>query len=187
MTGEIVEVADLPERGWGRFLRALLRSLICLGFLMMFPFLGLMQKRARRKPSHRLENHANEVWARSPEEAGALVKGVFDQLREARASGAKDWHLELPPYGRFDELEFGSVAYLVYRQYLALGWHQPALNALQLLPVFPGLILLQVDCLVALDRKGEAIALLDQHLSIDDRRGRLRRRLIELGGHLRSV
>jgi len=49
-------------------------------------------------------------------------------------------------------------------------------------------ILRQVDCLVALDRKADAIALLEANLDLDGWRGKLRRRLRELGGrHLRAL
>ena len=48
-------------------------------------------------------------------------------------------------------------------------------------------ILRQVDCLVALGRHPEAIALLESNLDLDGWRCRLRRRLVALGGHLRVV
>jgi len=43
-------------------------------------------------------------------------------------------------------------------------------------------VLRQVDCLVALGRRAEAIALLERNLDLDGWRGKLRRRLVELGG-----
>jgi hypothetical protein len=49
-------------------------------------------------------------------------------------------------------------------------------------------ILQQVDCLLALGRRVDAIALLERNLIMDGWRGTLRRRLTELGGNpLRSV
>ena len=49
-------------------------------------------------------------------------------------------------------------------------------------------ILKEVDCLMALGRRADAIALLQRHLDLDGWRGELRRRLVELGGSpLRTV
>jgi hypothetical protein len=49
-------------------------------------------------------------------------------------------------------------------------------------------ILQQVDCLMALGRRIEAIALLECNLDLDGWRGKLRRHLLDLGGrHLRAL
>jgi hypothetical protein len=82
-----------------------------------------------------------------------------------------------------------SVQRLLYDCEVALGHLEEALTVAAALPGrLDVAILQQVDCLVALGRQSDAIALLERNLDIDGWRGTLRRRLRELGGrHLQAL
>jgi hypothetical protein len=97
--------------------------------------------------------------------------------------------VEIEPFGKFEPGALLSVQRFLYDSEVTLGHLEQALTVAAAVPgrvdVF---ILQQVDCLVALGRREEAIALLERNLDIDGWRGALRRRLTELGGrHLRAL
>ena len=96
--------------------------------------------------------------------------------------------VEIAPFGVFKTLDAFSVQRFLYDSEVAFGNFEEALAAAAALPGrLDVTVLQQVDCLVALGRKAEAITLLQTNLDIDGWRGKLRRRLRELGGrHLRS-
>jgi tetratricopeptide (TPR) repeat protein len=135
-----------------------------------------------------LDAQVRQTWQTSAAEAIALLRSIYQQLVAAGAF-SKMKAVEVAPFGKFTMADVLAVYRFRYDCEFALGNFE---DALAVLAAIPGrlevTILQQVDCLVALGRREEAIALLERNLDIDGWRGRLRRRLRELGGrHLRAL
>ena len=167
----------------------LIRIAIVASMVPLAPLAFVLRSRFRRPTTaDALHARVGEIWQTSPEEGIALLRSVFEKLA-AQGAFTTMKSVEVAPFGTF---RTGDVIYVhraLYRSEFARGNFE---EALAVLAVMPGrldtAILQQVDCLVALDRRDEAIALLERNLDIDGWRGKLRRRLKELGGrHLRAV
>jgi len=117
-----------------------------------------------------------------------LLRATFRKL-VAEGAFEKMKSVEITPFGSFKTKDVLSVYRVLYECEVGLGNYEQALAVLAVMPGrIDSSILQQVDCLVALGRRDEAIALLERNLDIDGWRGKLRRRLRELGGrHLRAV
>ena len=95
----------------------------------------------------------------------------------------KGKRVEIAPFGKFGTAEMISVNQFLYKCEAAFGNYEEALAVAAALPARVDItILQQVDCLVALGRRAEAIALLERNLDLDGWRGKLRRRIVDLGG-----
>jgi tetratricopeptide (TPR) repeat protein len=158
-------------------------------FFLLWPLALAFRSRFRRGTGlDALDARVRQIWQTSPDDAVALLRSTFEQLL-ARDAFLKLRPVELEPFGKFAGGDLLSIQRFLYDSEVALGHLEQALAVAAALPgrldVF---VLQQVDCLVALGRREEAIALLERNLDIDGWRGTLRRRLTELGGrHLRAL
>lgn len=137
----------------------------------------------------KVEAEARELWETNPHKALALLKSVNLALREGeRAKQMKFWHgfVEVPPYGRCRLSDRIALDGVLYSFAFALGDYETALAVCSEPPLLKPMVEEQVDCLVAMRRVGDAIAVLQANLKLDNRRGDLRRRLAELAGSATS-
>ena len=89
--------------------------------------------------------------------------------------------IDVPPFGKFHANDVFVVQNYLFRCEFALGRYDEAMQVSMSLPVrVPSAILEQVDCLMAMGRRADAIAHLAKNLDVDTWRGPLRRRLEEL-------
>lgn len=133
----------------------------------------------------KIEAAARELWATNPHEALALLKSVRHTLREAeRSKRLRLWRgfVEVPPYGRCRLSDRFALDGAVYAYAFALADYETALAVCAEPPLLKHGVEEQVACLVAMQRVDDAIAVLQANLRLDNRRGDLRRRLVELGG-----
>ena len=115
------------------------------------------------------------------------MRSTFEEL-VARGAVTKAKAVEISPFGTFKMIDVLSVHHVLYESEVAFGNFEQAMAVAAALPGrVDTRILQQVDCLVAMGRKDDAIALLERNLDLDGWRGKLRRRLAELGGHLRPL
>lgn len=168
---------------------ALIRLAMMVTMVLVLPLALVLGPRYRRRTAFdALQERVRQLWQMSGHEALALLRSTFEQL-VAQGAFAKMKGVEIAPFGKFQTADVFSVYRFLYDCEIAFGNFE---QALALTAAMPGrldvTILQQVDCLVALDRREEAIALLERNLDIDGWRGKLRRRLLELGGrHLRAL
>jgi hypothetical protein len=168
---------------------ALIRLVVIVGLLVLSPLLVAVALRGRRTTAFdALYDRIIAVWQTSDNEAMALLRATYLQLVASGAFTSMK-AVEIAPFGRFGMSEAVSAHRLLYDCEFRLGNFEKALAVASALPGrLDTAILQQVDCLVALDRKADAITLLERNLDLDGWRGKLRRRLSELGGrHLRTV
>jgi hypothetical protein len=132
----------------------------------------------------RLDAHAERVRETSPFEAILLVRGIYDQLQAAvRARRLTSFRrLKIPPYGRFSSSAVIPVWVKLYDLEFATGRYEEAYTLTKEMPESPAVVLMRVECLLALKRPDEAISLLESRLHIDWDTS-LRARLTELAGH----
>lgn len=149
--------------------------------LILFGPLALLFARRSRDATGKdvLDKRARELWQTSPLDAIALVRTTFDQLVAAGGWGLKA--VTIDGLGKFEFADIVWVHRFLYDCEVAAGRYEEALAVAAALPGRLEInILRQVDCLVALGRKPEAIALLERNLDIDSWRAVLRNRLREL-------
>jgi hypothetical protein len=127
----------------------------------------------------------HEVWQTSPYEAVELLRATLETLK-ARAGGfgPTPWKaIHLPPFGKFRASDVLSLQNYLFRCEFALGRYEEAMQVSMSVPVrMHTSVLEQVDCLMAMGRRAEAIAHLEKNLDIDTWRAPLRRRLEQLSG-----
>jgi len=173
LTDEMVDAMISPSRP--RWTRTGLRVLLFGWCLLLWPFLGILGRRHRNSPVQRLDRRADELWKTSPHQALTLFYDARARLVDAKEP------IEIAPFGRFDPTDKLTIEMILYDCELALGRYE---EALELARGWPGkqplIILQQVDCLLAMKRREEAITLLEASLPLDDARGRLRQKLAEL-------
>jgi hypothetical protein len=172
------------------FRRKLAIVFVTIYLLLLLPFNYLLFRPARRADA-RLRRHATLVWRQqSPYEAVGIVRAVHNRLAEAaRTRRTRDpYVVDIPPYGRFGMMGKAAVARLLYEWLVELGFYEEARAVMAERPPSEETILCQVDCLLKLERKEEAIRLLEANLELDGLGKALRRRLDVLRGtHLRTV
>ena len=189
VSGEMTTIiTDLSHRQPSKRKLALIRVSVMASFLVLWPLAVVFKSRFRRATGFdALNARVRQIWQTSPSDAVALLRSTFEQLL-VRDALSRIRPLEIEPFGKFEGGDLLSVQRFLYDSEVALGHLEQALTVAAAVPgrvdVF---ILQQVDCLVALGRREEAIALLERNLDIDGWRGTLRRRLTELGGHLRAL
>jgi hypothetical protein len=155
-------------------------------FALMLCALPVMAAAARLtgRAARRLTAHARQVWETSPFEAVALVRGVYDRLqaaaREGRRAGFR--RLAIPAYGRFSSSDTEAVWLTLYDLEFAAGRFEEAHTLTAGMPNCAPLVLMRVECLLAMQRSDEAISLLESSLHLDDWNSSLRARLTALAG-----
>ena len=129
-----------------------------------------------------LNKRARGLWSTSPFAAIDLVRATLEQLV---AAGCYDGTraVTIDGLGKFAASDIFWVNQFLYDCEFAVGRYEEALAVAAALPFrFDANVLQQVDCLVAMGRTAEAIALLERSLDLDGWRGRLRARLLVLSG-----
>jgi hypothetical protein len=168
---------------------ALIRIGTVIIFILLSPVALVLRSRIRgARAFAALHARVRQIWPTSAIEAVALLRATFEELI-ARGAFVKMKRIEIAPFGKFESWEMLSVQQFLYKCEVTLGHLDEALAVAAALPGRTAVaILQQVDCLVALGRRADAIALLERNLDIDGWRGPLHRRLTELGGsHLRAL
>jgi hypothetical protein len=193
MSGELATLITdhSPQRPSRRKL-ALIRIGVLAGFIPLLPITLIVRLRFRpasQTAFDALDARVREIWRTSADEAVTLLRSVFDQLRRGADGFAAVRGTEIEPFGKFEPWDLIAVQRHLYNCELALGRYEDALSVAAAMPGrLEEYILQQVDCLVAMGRRADAIALLERNLETDGWRGTLRRRLRELGGRdLRTV
>jgi hypothetical protein len=170
---------------------ALIRLPVMAGLILLAPFVLPFAFGARRSTAFDvLHGRVREIWQTSASEAIILLRATYaEPVTQGALTLTKMKGIEIMPFGRFGGGETISVQQLLYKCEFAMGNYEEALAVATALPGrIDFAILQQVDCLVALGRRAEAIALLARNLDVDGWRRKLRRRIVELGGRpLRAV
>jgi hypothetical protein len=190
MSGQLTTIiTDHSHRQPGKRKLALIRLGVMASFLFLWPLALVFRSRFRRATGFdALDARVREIWLTSPIDAVALLRSTFEQLL-VRDVLTRLRPVEIEPFGTFEGRDLLSVQRFLYDSEIALGQLEQALAVAAAMPGNLDVFLLQqVDCLIALGRREEAIALLERNLDADGWRGTLRRRLRELGGrHLRAL
>jgi hypothetical protein len=191
-SGELATlITDHSPRQPSRRKLTLIRLAVLAGLIPLLPIALVFRWRYRPQgpPAFdALDARVREIWTTSAHEAVALLRSTFDQLiAHQGAFGTKP--IEIEPFGKFQPWDVLAVQRHLYNCELALGRYEEALACAAAMPgPLEEFILQQVECLLLLGRRADAIALLERNLATDGWRGTLRRRLRELGGRdLRSV
>ncbi len=182
-------ITDGSHRQPSRRKLALIRVGVMASLVLLSPFALLLGARYRHATAFdALHARVREIGQTSASEAIGLLRSIFKQL-VAQDAFAKMKAVEISPFGIFRTLDTLSVHRFLFDREVSLGNFEEALVVAGVLPGrLDTTILQQVDCLVALGRRAEAIALLERNLDLDGWRGKLRRRLLERGGrHLRAL
>lgn len=161
-----------------------LRLLMFLLVVVMLPFVFLVDAIRRRRPraASALHKKVGELWRSSPYDAVELLRSTFNTLKAA--GGFEPFkRVDIPPFGRFAFTDALYVYQTLFKSEVALGRYEEALQISQSIPAqIPETILEQVDCLMAMSRRADAIAHLEKNLGLDTWKAPLRRRLEELTG-----
>ena len=184
MSGDIATMmTDRSDRQPSKRKLVLIRVPLTAVLILLVPFLLPLAFRARRSTAFdALHGRVRQIWQTSASDAIALLRATFADL-VAQGALTKMKAADIAPFGRFGSGETLSVQQFLYSCELAMGNYEEALAVAAALPAkIDFAILQQVDCLVAMGRRAEAIALLERNLDIDGWRGKLHRRIVELGG-----
>jgi len=173
------------QRRPGKWMMRAIRAGILATAIVMAPWLLLAQLvwRPKPKPSHVLHKRVYEMWQTDPWAALGLLRATHEKIKVARVSLSTLFtSVDVPPFGKFHVGDALHVEELLYKCELALGRYEEALAVATAAVQTDDMILKRVDCLVAMKRRAEAIALLEANLDHDTWVGKFRRRLQELAG-----
>jgi hypothetical protein len=160
----------------------LVRLALMAGLVLLAPVMFLLGRRAGRATGlDVLQKEAARIWEPSPSDAIALLRKTYDQLT-AKDGFARLKTVSIPPFGDFAPYHTMALQQYIWRCEMAVGNYEGALALAASLGRIEFAILQQVDCLVAMGRKADAIALLESSFDLDGWRRTLRRRWVELGG-----
>jgi len=177
-------ILSMRKRPAGRVWAFTLRLIMVLLVALVLPFVLLVNEIRRRRPraAGRLHKKVTELWQSSPYDAVELLRTTFDTLKAA--GGFQPFkQVDVPPFGRFAFSDAIHVYQMLFKSEFALGRYEEALQVSQSFAAnIPEAILEQVDCLMAMGRRADAIAHLEKNLGLDNWKAPLRRRLEELTG-----
>ena len=177
-------ILSMRKRPAGRAWALALRLIMVFLLALILPFVLLVNEIRRRRPraAGALHKKVVELWQSSPYEAVELLRTTFESLKAA--GGVEPFkHVDIPPFGRFAFTDALYVYQTLFKSEFALGRYEEALQVSKSIPAnIPGTILEQVDCLMAMGRRDDAIAHLEKSLALDNWKAPLRRRLEELTG-----
>jgi hypothetical protein len=183
-------LTDLAHRQPSRRKLMLIRLGLLVSLILLSPLALVLRLRLRpgdRTAFGALDARVRDLWQTSAHDAVALLRATFEKLRAGGAIGGMK-RIQIEPFGKFQPWDALKVEGHLYQCELALGHHEAALELAASLPKSQETVLQQVDCLLAMGRRADAVALLERNLDLDSWRGALRRRLTALGGSpLRSV
>jgi len=167
-------------------LLALRAAIVGLG-LALGPWITLTNslRRRRNRATQVFNERFQEVWLTSPYEAVELLRTTLESFKARGGGGVSLFPkaINLPPFGKFDANDFFTLQAYLFKCEFALGRYEEAMQVSMSLPIrIHSSILDQVDCLMAMGRRAEAIAHLEKNLDVDTWRGPLRRRLEDLSG-----
>jgi hypothetical protein len=176
-------ITDGFRRRPGRWTTLAIRLGILVSFVLVLPFVPIAARRARATTGIRVLNQrVREQWTTSPPDAIATVRATLDQLVAAGCYDGVEG-VTIDGLGKFAASDVFWVHQFLYDCEVAVGHYEEALAVAARLPIrWDTNVLQQVDCLVALGRNAEAIALLERSLDLDGWRGKLRARLQVLRG-----
>jgi hypothetical protein len=184
MSGELATLlTDRAHRPPNKRRLAFIRLVVMAALILIAPFLLPFAFRSPRATAFdALHDRVLQVWQTSVSDAMSLLRTTFQDLVAQGAFG-KMKGIEIPPFGTFGMGEAISVQQFLYRCEVTVGNHEEALAVAAALPGRVDFtILQQVDCLEALGRRADAIELLERNLDLDGWRGKLHKRLVQLGG-----
>ena len=174
----------LPRRP-GKWKMRAIRAGILATAIVMAPWLVLAQLfwRPKPKPALLLHKRVYEMWQTDPWAALGLLRATYERIKAAGVGMFTPFKsVDVSPFGKFRWDDALHVEDLLYKCEVALGRYEEALAIATAAVQTDDMILKRVDCLVAMKRRTEAIALLEANLDNDTWVGKFRRRLEELTG-----
>jgi hypothetical protein len=182
MSGTMVEATFRrgPKDPWALPVRILMTILLILTLPILVPLarLKLLQRRRRR-----FEAHVEQYWKTEPHRGLAILRDVYWRLQKMQLEPGR--RVEIPPHGRFGLFDQVDVGLQLYGWEKALGNFDEALAVMASLTPSHISVMRQVDCLLAMHREAEAIALLERSLHLDNWKHELAARLAALAGSSR--
>jgi hypothetical protein len=181
---KFVAAESFPRRrGIGR---RVLEVLLFVLLVMVWPLFPTLESSVWR-----VFKRAETLGETSPDDAVAVVRDVFAQLCAAERAGRLSSpvaRVEIAPFGRFSWMAPYEVGRFLYGSEMALANYEAAADVAASLPPGADTIRLRIDALLKAGRQSDAIRVLEDNLSLDDRRGSLRQRLASLtGGRRRGL
>ena len=164
--------------------RRLLRIVVFMWMLVISPWLWGARRRRQTSAVERLFARVNELWQTEPYQAVDLVRTVARTIKtaESKTKVGRSRRTTIPPFGAFTWTDGIEIQLYLFRCEFALAAYEDALATCGAFPETTETILMQVDCLVAMSRRADAIELLEAKLHVDSWRGSLRSRLEALSG-----
>jgi len=176
---DVADALGIPVAG---FRRRAARPLFFALMLVMMPLVWPLRRLFHSTAERRVRDRSDEIWQTNPYEAVALVESVCLQVRAAVPSDKLLARIDLPPWGRFTPFQLAQLESYLFRCYLAVGRYEDALTLCRAFGEAELFVQMQVDCLIAMKRTPDAIALLRDKLHLDGPRGKLRSKLESLTG-----
>lgn len=178
----IVGSFGIEPNGWkGKVVSALLLIGAPLFLPIVLALLAWVQRPSRALK--RLRAKVDEMWPTAPEDAAMLLQKVHLALSGGVVGGSPPARVQIDPFGTFHQNDLVQVTPALLNADVLLGYHDEAISLLATIPNMDAdMILAKVRWLIRMGREKDAVALLEEALTLDNRRGDLRRRLAELTG-----
>jgi hypothetical protein len=183
------EAADFPadvgmralrirnKRRWKR----VLKTAIVVLWILIAPMSRLFAGAFRGAAAERVRARVSELWSTNPLDAVQVLRDVYEQLKINVPDNLLR-SFDLPPFGRFTAFDLFQVEDHLFRCEMALGRYEEALTLCRSMPAISRSIVLQADCLVAMRKTDEAVALLRSNLHLDQLDDQIHDKLASLTG-----